>query len=71
MKSENANFTHEYNSALDILYLMLDKTEESYGHEDDYGVVLNPTSAFSIPRSSNIKGLPDRYVTINPSASEF
>ena len=41
MKSENANFTHEYNSALDILYLMLDKTEESYGHEDDYGVVLN------------------------------
>lgn len=31
----------EYNSMYDILYITVKESEDSYGHEDDFGVILN------------------------------
>ena len=35
------NINYEYNQMFDILYIKLDDTKDSYGHEDEYGIVLN------------------------------
>jgi len=32
---------YEYNSMFDILYIKLENSNDSYGHEDDCGIVLN------------------------------
>ncbi|MBA1335910.1 MAG: hypothetical protein HPY66_1728 [Firmicutes bacterium] len=37
----NQSLNYEYNPMFDILYIKLCDTDESYGHEDDYGIVLN------------------------------
>jgi uncharacterized protein YuzE len=31
----------EYNPMYDILYLVTKESDDSYGHEDDFGVILN------------------------------
>ena len=41
MFMSNHNLNYEYNIAFDILYIKFEDTEDSYGHEEDYGVVLN------------------------------
>jgi len=37
----NENINYEYNDVLDVLYITLETSDDSYGHEDDYGIVLN------------------------------
>lgn len=31
----------QYNAMFDILYITIEDSPNSYGHEDDYGVVIN------------------------------
>ncbi|MGE5527903.1 MAG: DUF2283 domain-containing protein [Patescibacteria group bacterium] len=38
---KNSNLKYEYNKDLDVLYITLESSKDSYGHEDDYGVILN------------------------------
>lgn len=35
------NLNYEYNRMFDVLYIRIGKSNDSYGHEDDYGTVLN------------------------------
>jgi hypothetical protein len=41
VKDNKLNYDYEYNSTLDLLYINIDYSDDSYGDEENRGIVLN------------------------------